>query len=186
MRRKKLLAVVALIIGSTVPVFADRLNEDRKDGSFGVRAMRFEAADSDEANWNGGVQLRFNLSSAFSLEGSADYRRDDYGPVKVHTYPVQASLLLHLMDATVSPFLLGGVGWYFTTVKGPNVPDQTDDRFGLHAGAGLQVMTGEAWSVDGTYRYVWTEDFQSRDAALQNKEFSDSGGMVTLALNYHY
>jgi opacity protein-like surface antigen len=159
---------------------------ERGSGSIGPRMMRFEAKDSDEANWNVGAQLRFNLTPVVALEGSVDYRQDDFGPVDLYVYPVQASLLFYLTEAPVSPFLLGGAGWYFTTIEAPGLPDRTDDRFGLHAGAGLQFMLGEYWSIDGAYRYVWLEEFRSRDAALQDKEFDDSGHMITAALNYHF
>jgi len=156
--------------------------------SIGGRGMYFDPKDADEGSWQGGAQLRFHLNPVWAIEGSVDYRRDDYNSTRVDIFPVQASLLAHLIpNARLSPFILGGAGWYFTRVKNDtfNV-DETDNRFGLHAGGGVQYFLNKYWSLDGTYRYVWLEKFDSKDSALEDKEYSDSGHMITAALNYHF
>ena len=155
--------------------------------SFGPRAVWFEPEDADDSQFFGGGQLRFHLTKTFAIEGSADYRRSDFGATNVHVYPVQASLLAYFLPTKyVSPFILGGAGWYFTTVEGPGNLDETQNRFGPHAGAGLQFFMGPLWSIDTTYRYTWVEDIESRDASLINRDFSDRGHMVTVGLNYHF
>ena len=152
--------------------------------SLGGRGTYFDPADGD-GSWYGGAQLRAHLSPAFAVEGSADYRRSDFGSTHIHTYPVLVSALFYLFPGRVSPFLLGGVGWYYTHTEGPGT-DETKQRFGAHAGGGVEIFLNRYWSIDGTYRYVWVEKVESKDDALFDKKFSDNGHMITAGLNYHF
>jgi opacity protein-like surface antigen len=167
---------------------ANWLTEDVSKGLFSIggRATYFNPNDGDD-NWFGGAQARLHLSEVFAIEGSVDYRRSKFEDTTVRTYPVQASGLIYLLPGKrLSPFLLGGGGWYFTNVKGPGGFDDTQHRFGLHGGGGLQLMLNDHWSIDGTYRFVWLERVQSRDDSLFDKRFQDHGHMVTIGLNFHF
>lgn len=154
--------------------------------SIGPRAMWFDPLDAN-ARWFGGAQARLYLSTIFAIEGSVDYRRNEFGPnTRTDTYPVQVSLLAYLLPGKrLTPFLLGGGGWYYTHVKAGEFSD-TQNRFGLHAGGGLQYFINKHWSIDSTYRFVWLESLASRDVNLINKDFQDSGHMVTIGLNFHF
>jgi opacity protein-like surface antigen len=192
-RLQRLGMVSALMFGlSLAPntIWADTnwLFEDVSKGVFSIggRAMYFNPLDGDD-NWHGGAQVRLHLGEIFAIEGSADYRKNDFGDTTVKTFPVQASGLVYLLPGKrLSPFLLGGAGWYFTDVDGPGGYDKTQHRFGLHAGGGLQFMLHRNWSIDGSYRFVWLERVQSRDEKLFDKKFQDEGHMVTIGLNYHF
>jgi len=85
-----------------------------------------------------------------------------------------------------SPFLLGGGGWYYTTVKGPGNFDDTQNRFGVHAGGGLQFFFNNHVSIDSTYRFIWLEKVQSKDQNIKDKSFDDNGHMITAGLNFHF
>lgn len=159
-------------------------NEDRTV-SLGGRATYFDPKDGDDV-WAGGAQLRLFFAPALALEGSIDYRKEEFDVIDVDIFPVQASLLAYLLPARpFGVFLLGGGGWYYTRIDPPApFDDDTDHRFGWHAGAGSEVVLNEYWSIDATYRYLWLEDIESVDQNLQDKDFEDSGSMVTIALNY--
>ena len=154
--------------------------------SIGGSAAYFRAKDADHGNLSPGVQLRIHLSPMFALEGAIDYRREEFGSTVVDVYPVQASLLVYLMpNSRLTPYILGGGGWYYTHVRAPY--DHTQYRFGPHAGAGLKLSLNHNWSIDGSYRYLWTRDINSEDAAHPaGRNFSDNGFMLTAGLNYHY
>jgi opacity protein-like surface antigen len=161
--------------------------DDVSKGTFSIggRAMWFDPKDGDD-KWFGGAQARVYLGEIFAIEGSADYRRNNFAGSRVDTYPVQVSGLVYLLPGKrLSPFLLGGGGWYYTHVKSGSF-DDTTNRFGLHAGGGLQYMLNERWSIDGSYRYVWLERIHSTEANIINKSFQDSGQMVTIGLNLHF
>jgi len=153
--------------------------------TIGPRAMYFDPKDGD-SKWSGGAQLRWYMNQAIALEGSADYRRQKFGDTTVHYVPLQATLLGYLVQPKpFGVFLLGGVGWYYTRIEPPSPAEHdTDDRLGLHAGAGVEYRVAEHWSLDGTYRYVWLDTFKTKTADLEDKELSDEGHMVTIGLNY--
>lgn len=154
--------------------------------SVGGRATWWDPQDGS-ARWFGGAQVRIYPLRFLAIEGSVDYRRTDFDGTRAHTYPVQVSALLYLLPGKrLSPFILGGGGWYYTTVKGPGGFDDTQNRFGGHVGGGLQFWFTEHVSVDGTYRHIWLEDIASRDQNIVNKDFRDSGHMVTVGLNFHF
>ena len=132
------------------------------------------------------VMFELHLLPTLAIEGLIDYRDNDFGNNDVVTIPVQASALFYLLPGKrLSPFVLGGAGWYYTDVDGPT-DDDTDHRFGLHAGGGVQLMINERWSVDGSYRYVWVEDVETQNASFTNKDFQDQGHMVTIGVNLHF
>lgn len=155
--------------------------------SIGGRATYFDPKEG-EAKWFGGAQLRIHPSRYLAIEGSADYRREEFaGGTKSHTYPVQGSLLIYPLGTTrLAPFILGGGGWYFTTVEGPGNFDDTQHRFGGHVGGGLQLFITEHLSIDSTYRHIWLERLETKNANLDDKKFNDNGHMVTIGLNIHF
>ena len=152
----------------------------------GGRGTYYDPKDAS-GQWYGGAQVRLYPSRYLAFEGSADYRRNDYGNTQTHTYPVQVSALIYPLGTTrLAPFILGGGGWYYTTVKGPNGFEDTQNRFGLHAGGGLQFFFNQHFSLDGTYRYIWVEKVQSKDQNIVDKQFNDNGHMFTIGLNFHF
>lgn len=154
--------------------------------SIGGRATYYDPKEG-ESGWSGGAQVRVNPFRYLSFEGSADYRREDTDGSRIHTYPVQVSALIYPLGHTrLAPFLLGGGGWYYTTVKGPGNFDDTQNRFGAHAGGGLQFFFSNHVSIDSTYRYIWLEDINSKDQNIQDKSFNDNGHMITAGLNFHF
>lgn len=174
--------------GSTSPAAAEGLFDDVNIGllSIGGRATYVDPKDGD-ANWFGGGQLRIHPFHFLAIEGSVDYRKTDINSTKVRTFPVQGSVLLYPFGTKrLSPFILGGAGWYFTNVEGPGEFDKTQHRFGAHAGGGLQLFLTDYLSLDGTYRHIWLEKIESKDASLQDKQFQDNGHMVTFGLNLHF
>jgi opacity protein-like surface antigen len=160
------------------------LNASRPGITLGGRAAYYRPKDADHGTLNGGAQVRLHILSMLAVEGSADYRQNKYGGTTVDVFPVQASLMLYLTPGwVISPYILGGVGWYYTHVR----HGDTMNRYGPHAGAGLEAALSRHWSIDGSYRYLWT---QSLDAPTTTspvgKNFSDNGFMLTAALNYRF
>jgi opacity protein-like surface antigen len=193
------MSAVAAVLALTMTVLPDTARADHRGDNgdlfhqvnigplmLGGRATYFDPRDGG-GNWYGGAQLRFYPSNYFAIEGSADYRKTEFDGTRTHNYPVQVSALIYPFGTTrLAPFILGGGGWYYTTVNGPGGFDDTQNRFGLHAGGGLQFFLNRHWSIDGTYRYIWLEKVESRDQNIVNKNFQDNGHMVTIGLNFHF
>lgn len=152
--------------------------------TFGGRASYYRPKDADSGQLSGGAQLRLHITSVIAAEASADYRQNKFGGTVVDVYPVQASLLLYLApNWIVSPYILGGVGWYHTHIRNGS----TSDRYGPHAGAGAELALNRHWTIDGSYRYLWTQSLTApTTASPAGKNFSDNGYMLTAALNYRF
>ena len=192
MRGLGYIMIIALILccpAGVSPTFADSYFFEEVDKgllSIGGRATYIDPLDASP-KWYGGAQVRLHLGQIFAIEGSVDYREKKFDNTFTRTYPVQVSGLVYLLPGKrLSPFLLGGGGWYYTQVKGPGGFDDTQNRFGLHAGGGLQWMLHPHWSIDGSYRYIWLENLQSRDDNLVDKKYENNAHMVTIGLNFHF
>ena len=128
------------------------------------------------------------MSPDLGLEASIDYLKNDFGSLTtIKTFPIQGSVLAYINPGEiVKPFLLGGAGWYYTMVDGPFGYNDSASRFGLHAGAGLEVILNKSIFLSGSYRYVWLEEVESRDASALSRTYHDNGSMLTLALNFRF
>ena len=143
---------------------------------FGVGArMAWVTADSDldvdSIRFVGG-QIRL-LSKRWGLEVSMDRNSESFELLnqKVTETPIQASLLLRMGGAKVSPFLLGGPGWYRRKVElidGPDGAEVEATEFGWHAGGGLEILPWRHFGIHGDYRYTFL-DFGDDD---------DDGGFI--------
>lgn len=106
-----------------------------------------------------GGALRLKLSPRAALELAADWRSttSEDATVRVRDYPVQGSLLVYPWRTTLSPYLVGGVGWYsqsFEALAGGEVLSQrTDRRFGYHGGFGGEIGLGRRATMFVDYRY---------------------------------
>lgn len=188
------IAAMALALGASaaaVPASAEDQSPTPRPGfSVGGRASYFwnQGQNTDSGNWMGGAQVRAYLAKAFAIEGSADYRQTRFnnGNSFADIYPVQVSGLLYVLpNSPVSPYLLGGVGWYFTRVRGPNNFERTTNRFGSHVGGGMQFFVHRHWSLDASYRYVFTDRITSTANGV-NVSVSGDGHMATGGINFHF
>lgn len=183
-----LLTVGSLSLAAVENAKAESLFDDVDVGLFSIggRATYFDPKDGD-GQWYGGAQVRVHPIRYLAVEGSVDYRRNDFGDTRVHSYPVQGSLMIYPLGLKrIAPFILGGGGWYFTSVTGPGNFDDTQQRFGGHVGGGVQVFITRHLSADASYRHIWLEKIASKNAALDDKRFNDNGHMITVGLNVHF
>lgn len=121
-------------------------------------------ADVDSVRMFGG-QVRL-LAPRLGIEVSLDRKKESFELLntEVTQTPLQASLLLRLGSGTVSPYLLGGPGWYRTSVEALDDPDTrvTTTEFGWHAGIGLEIFASRRFGIHGDYRYTFL-DFDEDD-----------------------
>lgn len=129
--------------------------------------------DADALRFFGG-QIRL-LGDRFGFEVSLDHRSDSFELLnqKVTETPIQASLIMRLGSNKVSPFLLGGPGWYRRKVEvidGPGDLSVSTTEFGWHAGGGLEILPSRHFGIHGDYRYTFL-DFNDDDD-------DDDGGFI--------
>jgi opacity protein-like surface antigen len=131
---------------------------------FGVQAGYIKARDADDGTWFGGVQLRIPLASSLAIEGSIAVHHNEFGDgdIDVVQYPVQVSALFFLFpESPVCPYLLGGVGWYYTRVSFDdevlNAEDDTTHFFGGHLGFGVRFAIEKSVVLSADFRYLFVE-----------------------------
>ena len=145
--------------------------------SIGGRAVSFSPRDGSQA-WYGGAQARFKLPILFAIDASVDYRHETLGDTQVHDWPVQVSALMYILPkiVVVQPFILGGVGWYHTTVEGPNGFNDTQTRSGPHAGAGVELTLNSRWFIERHRTVTFgCRKFHTENASAANEDLRDSG-----------
>jgi opacity protein-like surface antigen len=188
--RASLLAAAVLVL-LVSPRAARAYNTETSGGggqtatSFGGRATFYKPNDADHGLWSPGVDLRLHLNKAYAAEFSADFTHHSIGPTTINVIPFQATILGYFYpDSKFSPYLLVGLGWYYTRVRDFNT--HTDNRWGPHAGLGLSYLLGDRWTVDGSYRWLWSQTYNVTDASHPvGKNFSGRGHMITLGLSLH-
>ncbi|HZN62660.1 MAG TPA: outer membrane beta-barrel protein [Planctomycetota bacterium] len=154
---------------------------------FGIRAGYIKPRDADDGTWFGGVQLRVPLGPVLALEGSVEFHTSEFadGDIEVIQYPVQASLLVFLLpNSQVCPYVLGGLGWYYTTTDFSGSLDgldsETDSLFGAHLGLGARLaLGGLTTSVD--LRYIFLEPDED---ALEDEDFDSI--QIVLSLTFPF
>lgn len=152
-----------MVIGSVLLVPA----EGRAQGEFGA-GPRFSFVGSSDAKHvdtprtrlSGGM-IRFRTTERTALEIAFDYRSqmNDDLTERVKDMPIQGSLLMYLVRSAVSPYVLGGMGWYSQKVEhlaNNAVRDSTTTRkIGYHAGVGAQVQVHQRAAIHLDYRYTF-------------------------------
>ena len=106
-----------------------------------------------------GGQIRAKLSPKTAVEVSLERRTDNPDlTTRVKDYPLQGSLLLFPIRSTVSPYLLGGLGWYTHIVEtmsaGKVTASGASRTMGYHAGFGAEIKVGGHAGVHADYRYT--------------------------------
>jgi len=161
MARASFLGVlIAALLAASAPVLAQR------GGSIGIGPrltfIRGSAESPDGTQRFNGGAIRFGGGKT-AVELAMDYRSGLTGSLteRVKDFPIQASLLFFPVRSGLSPYLLGGVGWYsqhvtrFSAPTGTTtVDEETTRKMGYHAGFGGELRPHRRFGLYGDYRYT--------------------------------
>jgi hypothetical protein len=173
-------------------------------GRFSMIRGDVEAETSAE-RFTGG-QLRIAVSKKTSVELSVDRRTEtnEAGTERSRDYPLQASLLLFAVRSRVSPYVLGGGGWYshrLDRLDGDKdvIDSEVTRKFGYHGGFGGELRLGRHAGLHADYRYTFlrfgSDDTEggAADAAARDRENlasrfmpSYEGSMWTAGLTIYF
>jgi hypothetical protein len=193
MSRKRLVAAAAL--GTLFLAPAPSAAQGQALGIGGrFSLVRPDAALDTLVNRYAGGQIRARLSPRAAVEVALDRRRstNDALTERVTEYPIQASLLLYPVRSTLSPYLLGGMGWYtqrIQTLAGDAVQaSETTRRTGYHAGIGGELRLGAHAAAHADYRYTFIRLGQSEEAGglADRLKPSHEGSMWTAGLTVYF
>ena len=132
------------------------------DAQWGVHAGAVTGPDVDGAHASAGFHWRPRLTGAVGLEVSAGYERLTFASgarrVDADHIPVEGSLLFFFLAShRVQPYLLAGLGYHWVNPYGAGfsngTPYASQNLFGVHGGAGVDVRAGERLScwLDGRW-----------------------------------
>jgi hypothetical protein len=188
--QKFTVSMFILILCAAAPASAQ--NETKSKVSFGPQIGFYKASSGDAARGIGGVALRLKLSDGLGVEGSINYRKEEYadGLVSVRTWPVMVTGLIYF-----APVVYGaiGAGWYNTAVD-YNLPSsvlgspvtvttETAQRYGWHFGGGLELPLGTSAKLVGDLKYVFL-DYKFKDFPGSNG-VSSNFVVMTVGLLLH-
>jgi opacity protein-like surface antigen len=148
--------------------------------------------DVDSVRFIGG-QIRL-LSQRTGLEVSLDHHSasSELLGQKITATPIQVSVLLRLTGSKVSPFLLGGPGWYRQKVEPLNGRGDlavSTTEFGWHAGIGLELLPSRHLGIHGDYRYTFLNfngDDQRDEGFIDRLIPGHRGSMWTLGATVYF
>jgi len=155
---------IGLFVFATFLVHGPAAAQDGPGLGIGPR-ITFRAGDPAVASSSPlrvvGGQLKMRLTPKAAVELSADYRSslDDTRTARVKSLPFQASLLVFPVRSAVSPYVLGGLGWYsqsITTQRAAGVVGATESirEIGYHGGIGAEARVGKRIAIHADYRYT--------------------------------
>lgn len=141
--------------------FAEATGARAQDGSgFGIGPrVTFQTGDDAVPHSSAlrilGGQVKLRLTSKTAVELSADYEStlNETLRERVKSLPFQASVLVFPIRSVVSPYVLGGLGWYRQSIT--NSGETLAIReMGYHGGVGAEVRVGKRMALHGDYRYT--------------------------------
>jgi hypothetical protein len=161
---------------------------DEASFSIGPAAGFLQARGADRGTWFGGAQARLHLARILAAEASITFHQNRYqnGDVVVTQYPVQLTAFLYpIPEGPLRPYILGGVGWYYTSIDYRGVfsmiSDKTEHIFGEHLGAGVELVLGPRASIDADLRYIF---LNPRNDQVIHRDFNY--WQVTLGINLFF
>jgi hypothetical protein len=177
--KKKMVIFTLFLLGL---VFYPIISHAEGAGSFGLgfRGGWYKAQDANDGTVYGGFQARWKLFPALAIEGLVDYHTEQSFPGnrKVTSYPVLVSALFYLIPgAQVSPYLLGGVGWYYSNVEDGQGSVWTND-FGAHLGGGVDIPLSPTIVLNADLRYYFLNFTDQKVKDLQANGYIVSVGLT--------
>lgn len=191
MRSIRVLALASFLAALFAPVRAGGQPFADPGTGAGFLGAATQSAGSSGTTFVSGALGITRLTGVFGLELFIGHRIDTYDeagtPVlRVQQIPVQLSLLAYLLpNLRVQPYLLGGIGYYriWCTGEGPYESEgrTIENKFALHAGAGIDVRVSRAVSLRLDARYVFLDI-----DAVGALGMSSRSGQVGVAVNVYF
>lgn len=187
--------VMIIIILFTAAGFmsAQEENEIKKTSmgiSFGPQLGWQKSSSADNGSLMFGAALRLRVSESLGLEGSINYRSEDYadGGLTVRTWPIMITGLVYPLQYFYGAI---GIGWYNTSFDYENqslaqtFENNTQQNFGWHLGAGLEVPATSTIKVTGDIRYVFLNyDFGDLEQAINSGDLISNFFVISLGVQF--
>lgn len=149
-----------------------------------------KSSSADKGNLMYGAALRFRISEAVGLEGSINYRSEDYanGALNVKTWPIMVTGLIYPVRYFYGAI---GIGWYNTSFDYGDQPltqtllSNTQQNFGWHLGGGVEIPASQTLNITGDIRYVFLNyDFGELASAANSGDLISNFFVITIGASF--
>jgi len=148
------------LLGMLLITAISNAQEIRNPTSLGPHLGWYKAADADDGNVMFGGAIRVKLTNSVGAEASVDYKTEDYGDgsIVVRSWPVMITGLFYPVENVYGAI---GVGWYNSEVDFEKdlgiLGTKSNQDFGWHFGAGIEVPLSEKLILNGDFRYTFLD-----------------------------
>ena len=149
-----------------------------------------KSSSADNGNLMYGAALRLRVSNAVGLEGSINYRSEDYanGVLNVKTWPIMITGLIYSVRYFYGAI---GIGWYNTSFDygdqalSQTLLNNTQQNFGWHLGGGLEIPASQTINIIGDIRYIFLNyDFGDLTRAANSGDLISNFFVITLGASF--
>lgn len=149
-----------------------------------------KSSSADNGSLIPGIALRLRVSNAIGLEGSISYRSEEYanGALSVKTWPIMITGMIYPLQYFYGAL---GIGWYNTSFDygdqqlSQTLTNNTQQNFGWHLGAGLEVPVTETINITSDIRYVLLNyDFGDLERAANSGDLISNFFVITLGASF--
>jgi len=161
------------------------------DGYFGLHAGYVKLQDvDDDGSFNVGFSGGFYLYSGFAIGGAFDFQQSEFTletddvtiffpAIERETFSLQLELsFTPLPDSVVRPYVLGGVGYYWSKYSDESFGAAHVSDEGYFAGLGLE-MFGHGWR-QGVAMAVETRWLFTEEATYGEEKFAPDGFNISV------
>lgn len=131
--------------------------------SLGAALPTSDLSDIANTGWNANGHVAFNPQLIpLGIRVDAGYSRFGFKQGvdgDMHFTNVTGNLIYRIPSQAVSPYLLGGAGWYNVAASVPGIFSGSDNKFGWNVGAGIHMaLSGFDTFLEAKYTQIQTQD----------------------------
>ena len=196
-------AGIALVAATAVLVLGAGFasNSEAVGGNVGAHVGYSKVKDAESGAVLVGGHAELRLIRWLGIQGAADYRHVQTfeldtptgdGELSVRSIPLTLTSRVYIPVSKVSPFAAAGAGWYHLiydysdNVEAMGPEDRSENTFGWHVGAGLDVQVAPRLSLYGEGRAIFLDPERDLDDSVfdQVGEFDYNSTYFVGGLNF--
>jgi outer membrane protein len=178
---------------------------DYSNDDYVVYGVKVDTEPDDSGMY--GVNLTYFFDRYASFELSVDYTEADVelsalglsgDAGALEQVPVLLTLRMHFStNPRVSPYIGGGVGWYFNSfdtnrpvaefIYGPGADIDVDDTYGFHVNAGIEVFLNNNLAINFDIKHIWSDvEAEVNVPGFTDEEFDLNALVAGVGLKYYF
>ena len=164
MKRSLFITAIAGMALASLPFEARAQNPVQLGIAGGVSLPKSDLSDVSDVGFNGTVTVGITsvlIPLGIRIDGAYNQFaiKDDVGDGNISFTSVTGNLVYKIPGATISPYIIGGAGWYRAKVDLTGLGNGTEDKLGWNLGGGIMLpLSGFNTFIEARYNQVQTDD----------------------------